>query len=201
MASKSGRGRQPRFLPRMRLGGLPQLDPVTLGIGDPAEPADTLHLLGVLGHLRSFGTQLRDHRVQVADAEVEHRLLGAGPEVAGLGLERREYRRPGFLAPQAVLIGVQAQAIAVPRAQGRRVGGAHEVSADAKHTFHAAILPAEPPRAWPTGPARRRGLKTGCPGLASRGMIAVMDRDEITAEVAARLVADQFPQWAGLPVV
>ena len=34
-----------------------------------------------------------------------------------------------------------------------------------------------------------------------RGMIAVMDRDEITAEVAARLVAGQFPQWAALPVV
>jgi aminoglycoside phosphotransferase (APT) family kinase protein len=32
-------------------------------------------------------------------------------------------------------------------------------------------------------------------------MIAVMDRDEITAQVAARLVAGQFPQWAGLPVV
>ncbi|HJZ01060.1 MAG TPA: aminoglycoside phosphotransferase family protein [Streptosporangiaceae bacterium] len=28
-----------------------------------------------------------------------------------------------------------------------------------------------------------------------------MDRDEITAQVAARLVAGQFPQWAGLPVV
>ena len=26
-------------------------------------------------------------------------------------------------------------------------------------------------------------------------MIAVMDRDQITAEVAARLVAGQFPQW------
>jgi aminoglycoside phosphotransferase (APT) family kinase protein len=32
-------------------------------------------------------------------------------------------------------------------------------------------------------------------------MIAVMDRNQITAEVAARLVAGQFPQWAGLPVV
>ncbi len=32
-------------------------------------------------------------------------------------------------------------------------------------------------------------------------MIAVMNRDEITAEVAARLVAGQFPQWAELPVV
>jgi aminoglycoside phosphotransferase (APT) family kinase protein len=32
-------------------------------------------------------------------------------------------------------------------------------------------------------------------------MIAVMGRDEITAQVAARLVAGQFPRWAGLPVV
>jgi aminoglycoside phosphotransferase (APT) family kinase protein len=28
-----------------------------------------------------------------------------------------------------------------------------------------------------------------------------VDRDEITAAVAARLVAGQFPRWAGLPVV
>jgi aminoglycoside phosphotransferase (APT) family kinase protein len=35
--------------------------------------------------------------------------------------------------------------------------------------------------------------------MAIGGMIAAMD--EITAEVAARLVAGQFPQWAGLPVV
>lgn len=28
-----------------------------------------------------------------------------------------------------------------------------------------------------------------------------MDRDTITADVAARLVAEQFPQWSGLPVV
>src|SRR5262249_12390318 len=45
------------------------------------------------------------------------------------------------------------------------------------------------------------GTKTGCSRQASRGMIAVMDRDQITAEVAARLVAGQFQQWAGLPVV
>jgi aminoglycoside phosphotransferase (APT) family kinase protein len=31
--------------------------------------------------------------------------------------------------------------------------------------------------------------------------LAVMNRDEITADVAARLVAEQFPQWAHLPVV
>src|SRR5262249_30906765 len=56
------------------------------------------------------------------------------------GLERREHRRPGLLAPQAVPIDVQTEAIAIPRAQGRRVGGPHEVPTDSKHTFHAASL-------------------------------------------------------------
>ena len=135
-----------------RSGGLPQLDPIALRIGDPAEPADTLHVLRFVGHVRSHGAQLRDHRIQVADPEVEHGLLGAGPEVAGLRFERREHRRPGSLTPQAVLIRVQAQAIAIPRAQGRRVGGPDEVSTDSKHTFHAAIVPGR----RPGGPAPRQ---------------------------------------------
>jgi aminoglycoside phosphotransferase (APT) family kinase protein len=33
------------------------------------------------------------------------------------------------------------------------------------------------------------------------GMMAAVDRTEITADVAARLVAGQFPRWADLPVV
>ena len=43
----------------MRSGGLPQLDPVALRIGDPAEPADTLHVLRFFGHVRALGAQLR----------------------------------------------------------------------------------------------------------------------------------------------
>src|SRR5215831_18846058 len=121
--------------------GLPQLDPIALRIGDPAKPTDTFHVLSLLGHVRSLGAQLRKHRIQVADTEVEHGLLGAGAKVLGLGLEHREHCHPGFLTPQAVLIGVQPQAIAIPRPQGHRVGGPHEVSANAKHTFHVAILP------------------------------------------------------------
>ncbi|MCW2935549.1 MAG: aminoglycoside phosphotransferase [Actinomycetia bacterium] len=31
-------------------------------------------------------------------------------------------------------------------------------------------------------------------------MIVAVNRDEITADVAVRLVAAQFPQWAALPV-
>ena len=102
---------------------------------------DILHVLRRFSHVRSLGAQLGEHRVQVADPEVEHGLLGAGPEVVGLGLERREHRRPGRLTPQAVLISVQAQAVAVPGAQGRRVGGPQEISTDSKHMFHAASLP------------------------------------------------------------
>src|SRR5207342_3970378 len=36
---------------------------------------------------------------------------------------------------------------------------------------------------------------------AGRGKIVVMEKEDITADVAARLVALQFPQWADLPVV
>src|SRR5450432_3622085 len=82
-------------------GGLPELDPVALRIGDPAEPADALHFLRLLRHVGSVGPQLREHRVEVAYPEVEHGLLAAGPEVVGVGLEGREDRRPCLLAPLA----------------------------------------------------------------------------------------------------
>ena len=96
-------------------GGLPQFDSIALRIGDPGEPTDTLHVLGLLGHVRSLAAQLRKHRIQVANPEIDHGLLGAGPEVVGLGLECREHRRAGPRMPQTVVIGVQAQVIAIPR--------------------------------------------------------------------------------------
>jgi len=80
-------------------GGLPQLDPVALGIGDPAESTYTLHVLRLSSYVRSLGAQLSEHRVQITDPEVDHDLLRTGPEVVGLGRERREHRRPGLLTP------------------------------------------------------------------------------------------------------
>ncbi|GAA5195246.1 hypothetical protein GCM10023322_61550 [Rugosimonospora acidiphila] len=35
--------------------GLPQLHPIALRIGDPAESTDTLHVLSLVGHVRSLG--------------------------------------------------------------------------------------------------------------------------------------------------
>ncbi len=43
--------------------------------------------------------------------------------------------------PLAMLVGVEAEALPIPRAQGRRVGGPHEGSTDPKQAFHAATLP------------------------------------------------------------
>lgn len=40
----------------------------------------------------------------------------------------------------------------------------------------------------------------GCVDASLTEAWRVVDRDEITAEVAARLVAEQFPQWGDLPV-
>jgi hypothetical protein len=75
---------------KTRSGGLPELDPIAVGIGDPAESTDSFHVLRLFSHVRSRGAKLREHRTQVAEPEVEHGLLGTGPEVVGLGLERRE---------------------------------------------------------------------------------------------------------------
>ena len=69
----------------MRSGRLAKLDAIAFRIGDPAEAADPFRLLRLLGDVRSVGAQLREHRIQVADPEVEHGLLGAGPEIVGFG--------------------------------------------------------------------------------------------------------------------
>src|SRR3569833_4755474 len=149
-------------VPVTRSAGLPQFDPIALRISDPAESTDFLHLLGLLGHVRALGAQLGEHRVQVTDTEVEHRLLGAGAEVIGVGLERREHRRPDVLVPQAVLIGGQSQVIAIPGTQGDRVGSPQEVPTHSQHTFHLAILP---------GRTDYRPARTARPGRGGQGHV------------------------------
>ncbi len=47
-----GSGRRPS-------GGLPQLDPIALRIGDPAESTHTFHVLRLFGDIRPLEAQLR----------------------------------------------------------------------------------------------------------------------------------------------
>ena len=73
---------------------LPELESVPFKIGRPAEPAE-LHLLHpfVDGDARS--AELVEHRVQIAHAEVDHRLLPGRAEVLAVVQEggREEDRR------------------------------------------------------------------------------------------------------------
>ena len=48
---------------KTRSGGLSQLDPVALGIGDPAEPADTFHVLRVPGHVSAGIAQAEEKSI------------------------------------------------------------------------------------------------------------------------------------------
>src|SRR3954454_4872816 len=122
---------------RVDLARLPQLDPIALRIDDPTEATHALHLLRLVGYVCPLAPQLRKHRVEVANPEVEHGLLLVRSEVAGPGLERCKHRRAGFRIPQTVLVCVQPEAVSVPRPECRRVGGAQEVPTYADHAFHA----------------------------------------------------------------
>ena len=46
---------------------MPQLDAVALGVGDPAEATDTVHLLRLTGDVGALRPELREHRVEVLD--------------------------------------------------------------------------------------------------------------------------------------
>src|SRR5215469_15286895 len=62
---------------------------------------------------------------------------------------------------------------------------------------YAGPTPPDSSHAMPPSPptAKMRVGPGGC-----RGMMPSVDKTAITADLASRLVAEQFPQWAGLPV-
>jgi hypothetical protein len=55
-------------------------------------------------------------------------------------LEGGEYRWPHLLEPDAVLVEVQAEAIAIPRNERCGVAGSNEVTPDAVNSFHVTNL-------------------------------------------------------------
>src|SRR5262245_57028068 len=132
----SGSGRRVERLRR----GLPELDPVPVGIFHPAEPAEALHRLDVVDDDGAAGPHLGEHRVEVTDAEVDHDPLLAPAEVLGVVRERRPYRRARLLAPDAVLllgVRVDPERLAVPARGPSRVLRPDEQTADARRLLHA----------------------------------------------------------------
>ena len=115
--------------PSSRAERLPELDPVALRIGGPAEAAE-LVLLDLLVDLHARGTKLVEHGVEVADREVGHVLLLRGP-VVGVRLERRPHG-VSALGDDGVplLVDRDAEMSAVPLAERRRVLRAEEHAAD-----------------------------------------------------------------------
>lgn len=113
---RAASGRWPRTAVAVRAGrgrtGCHSSTRLPSTIHDPAESTDTLRVLDVLGHVRSLGAQLREHRIQFAHPEVEDGLRGARPEVVGPG--DPDVANTGCPTPQAVLVSVQAQTGAVP---------------------------------------------------------------------------------------
>jgi two-component sensor histidine kinase len=145
----SNGGCEPRS--SFRLARLPELEAVALGVVAPGEPAVLLFLLLVVDAHAGLA-QLRDHRVEVADAVVEHRRLLARPVVA----RRREDAPDRLVAGvrderlAAPVLHVDAEVLRVPLAQPLGVARAEEHPADPDHALH---------RADPT--ARQRGGGTG----------------------------------------
>jgi hypothetical protein len=118
------------------VGGLPEFDPVSLRISDPPEFADAVEILSFGPYVGPEIAKLRHHGVQITDSKVEHGLLGARSEVVGVDLEGRENGGTHLLVPETVLVGLEAETLSVPGAQGRRICGTEKVSTDSNHTFH-----------------------------------------------------------------
>src|ERR1700760_3616328 len=98
---------------KLRSLDLPELDPIVLGICNPTEATDTVHLLDRLVHVGALGAQLNEHRIEVSHAKVQHRLPVSRSEIVGLGFKRRKHGRTRLLVQETVLVGPHSKAIAV----------------------------------------------------------------------------------------
>ena len=96
---RSGRGSAAAAVEAAETGlasRLPQFDRVSFGVVDAGEAADLRHVpLGLGDHIDPGGAKLLQQPVEVADAEVDHRLL-VGGEIVAVVLERLEHHRPAL---------------------------------------------------------------------------------------------------------
>ena len=70
---------------------LPELDSMTLRVGNPSEPT-VFVLVTLVGDLHALRSELRDQRIQIVNAVVQHERGRARSEVGRVFLEERPHR-------------------------------------------------------------------------------------------------------------
>src|SRR5208337_1778375 len=104
-------------------GRLPEFDGVALGIVQAREASVWVHLRVDLD-ANPGGAELRCHRIEIANAKIDHHTLPASPKYVVVSVIRRHDRH--------------AQMIAVPRCKRDRVTREEKQPADAFYIFHAS---------------------------------------------------------------
>src|SRR5207237_9932690 len=119
-------------------GRLPELEAIPFRIRRPAETA-VFRLRNALVHRNARRSELREHRVEVADAVVHHRLLRGRSEVLVVGrrdVPDRDVSRTGGEDRASEAAKLDSQVLRVPRAEPLPIAGADEAAADAGHALH-----------------------------------------------------------------
>ncbi len=125
------------FLIEILPGRLPELEAIALGVDRPAEAPDPVEHLDPLVDLDAGSSELREHRVEIADRVVDHPLLRRRPVV---GVLRK--RRPDGVAAlgedrvRLVALPRNTEVLLVPGGQRLRVASAEEDAADPGHALH-----------------------------------------------------------------
>src|SRR4029077_20489963 len=122
-------------------GRLRELEAVALRIRAPAEAA-VLVLAGPLD-LDARGAQLSQHRVEIADAVVHHRLPISRPEVLGLGRkDRPDERLPAGRALYGAVpvLDFDAEVLGIPRHEQGGLARPQEHTADAGDALHVGAF-------------------------------------------------------------
>src|SRR5439155_3475624 len=80
---RAASGARRRRAARSRSRWLPQLEAVSLDVVRPGE-SSVLHLLDLVVDVDTPRAELREHGVEIANAEVDHQLLSTRPEITGV---------------------------------------------------------------------------------------------------------------------
>jgi len=104
-----------------------------------SEAPDTGRLDNFVIRVDTCVVQLGEHRIKIADAEVEHHLLLRPAEVVAVLRERRPHRRASLLLPDNVTLraAIEAEMLRVPGGEPLRLARPEEDPTDARHPLHS----------------------------------------------------------------